>query len=94
MIEFFTKVAGVTFNNIQQYLPNIKVEDKLDAIREPENLYDSNAIALLHNGNKIGYFPKNLAAELKSYNIISVNVSAITGGNNKAYGCNIFVQAE
>lgn len=98
MKEFYTKVVGVTFNNIQSYLPKIRTNDKLIPVFEPENPYDSNAVALFHKGHKIGYFARNIAATLKPIQNIDITVLEITGGKrfnakkSTAYGCNIFVK--
>ena len=90
--KFNTKVVGVTFNNIQQYLPKIKINDQLQAVFEPDNPYDNKAVAIYHHNNKIGYFSKNIAKYLKSTDDIYINVTAITGGgDNQSYGCNILV---
>ena len=90
--QFSTKVVGVTFDNRQAYLSNIKENDKLTVLFEPNNPYDSNAIALLHNGNKIGYFSRKIAANLKPTNNIDVTVINITQGGKNTYGCNIYVE--
>ena len=90
--KFNTKVVGVTFNNIQEYLPKIKINDNLKAIFEPDNPYDKNAVAIYHNSNKIGYISKDIAKYLHPEDDINIIVTAITGGfNNQSYGCNILV---
>lgn len=94
MYQFSTKVVGVTFDNRQQYLQYVKKDDKLIASFEPNNPYDSNAIALLHNGNKIGYFSRKIAATLKPSNNIDVTVIDITQGGKNVLGCNIHVEVE
>ena len=90
--KFNTKVVGVSFHNIQQYLPKIKINDQLQAVFEPDNLYDHNAVAIYHKQNKIGYFAKTIAKTLKSTDDINIIVTAITGGGQyESYGCNILV---
>lgn len=90
--KFNTKVVGVTFNNIQEYLPKIKINDNLQAIFEPNNPYDKNAVAIYHRNHKIGYISKDIAKYLNSTDDINIIVTAITGGfNNQSYGCNILV---
>ena len=93
--KFNTKIVGVTFNNIQTYLPKIKINDQLQAVFEPDNIYDHNAVAIYHNQNKIGYFPKNIAKTLKPIYDINIITTAITGGGkNESYGCNILVTVD
>ncbi|MCC7553834.1 MAG: HIRAN domain-containing protein [Methanobacteriaceae archaeon] len=53
-------VAGTSYvDNIKDLEPKLKINDKLDFVREKNNLYDSKAILIKHNGIKIGYFPRN-----------------------------------
>ena len=92
--QFYTKVAGITFDNIQEYIPNIHALDSLTAVFEPENPYDPNAIALYHKDKKIGYMPRNIAKTLSSDYDLLIKVSTITGDGDKAYGCNIFVSVD
>lgn len=93
--RFYTKVAGVTFNNIQAYLPNVRINDTLQAIFEPNNPYDKNAIALYHQGTQIGYFPRHIAKALRPTDKLDIQVTAVTGGyDNLSYGCNIFVTVD
>lgn len=48
-------VRGLTFSPGKKLVPFLKKGDVLDMQREPDNTYDSNAIALCYNGQKIGY---------------------------------------
>jgi single-stranded-DNA-specific exonuclease len=70
-----TKVVGVSYDGRQEVIKNInEMLDKLIAIREPENPYDSNAIAIYvvkPSGEKksIGYIESSktgLAAKLSA----------------------------
>lgn len=58
---FQTHVAGTShIEGIQELEPHLKVDDKLNFFREPENSYDPQAIAIeTTDGVKIGYVPKN-----------------------------------
>lgn len=91
---FYAKVVGVTFDNIQEYLPKVKINDKLQPIFEINNPYDKNAVALYHNNNKIGYLSKDIAHTLNSNHKIDITVTAVTGGNGFSYGCNIFIKID
>lgn len=63
-----TKVAGVTYGNHQEVITRLHRENPVKLVREPQNVYDVNAIAvyaLTENGvEQIGYIPKKLTAEL------------------------------
>ena len=73
--SFFTKVAGVTFNNtgsntenrqriIAELLRKGSLEENagLDLVREPENPYDPNAIAVIApDGRQVGFLPQDVA---------------------------------
>ena len=57
---FNTYVAGATHvDGIEDLEPHLKIDDRLDFFREPDNKYDNQAIVIktLH-GVKIGYVPK------------------------------------
>jgi len=55
------KVVGVTFDdeatglNRQIFLASMKTTDHVELVREPQNPHDTNAVAVVCNGNKIGY---------------------------------------
>lgn len=57
---FDTQVAGTShIIGIEELEPHLKVDDKLDFFREPQNPYDNKAIVIKNSdGIKIGYVPK------------------------------------
>jgi hypothetical protein len=61
ILLFDTMVAGTSHvEGIEELEPFLKVGDRLDFFREPDNEYDPKAIAVKNsNGVKIGYVPKN-----------------------------------
>ena len=77
-MEFYTKVAGVTFNNEGGDMENrqriiaelsrkgvLKEGTELTLRRDPSNRYDSNAVAVLGpDGRQLGCLPKELAAKV------------------------------
>lgn len=87
------KVAGVTKGNRQQAIEHLK-RYSLDMVsfilkREPNNIYDSNAISVyarVGNGNlfQMGYIPavvsKLLSGVIDNITTIKANIKAITGG--------------
>jgi len=60
-----TRVAGVTFEGRQQLIRNLKIKDKIQLRREPNNTYDKNAIqVVISNGLSIGYINRKLAKNI------------------------------
>lgn len=57
---FDTHVAGTSFiEGIEELEPHLKLGDKLDFFREPNNPHDDKAIVIKNaDGVKIGYVPK------------------------------------
>lgn len=55
-----TYIAGTAFvEGIEELEPYLKINDKLDFFREPDNLYDEQAIVIKNaNGIKLGYVPR------------------------------------
>ncbi len=90
-----TKVVGVTFNGIQNVLPTLRSGMALSFIREPDNQYDRNAVAVLCNGNNIGHLSAELASDIAPIMDNGIPVTGkilnITGGGRLSYGCNIEV---
>lgn len=93
--SFFTKIVGVNQNNRQEFVRLLSEGDKLIAVREPDNKFDKNAIAIFDGIKRIGYFSKeiaqNLAPKMDVGFIVSVCVKAITGLNQPIRGVNIKV---
>ena len=46
MKQFYTKIVGVTFDDRQKYIASVRLGDHLTAVKEPNNQYDPNAIAV------------------------------------------------
>lgn len=57
---FDSYVAGTShIEGIEELEPYLNIDDKLDFFREPDNLYDPQAIVIKNiNGVKIGYVPR------------------------------------
>lgn len=103
-MQFYTKVAGVTHDGRQSIIRNLYRAGELDEgtelilQREPNNPYDSFAVAVLTKDRQsIGYIPKENARQM-SINMNSgmsyrAYVSAVTGGDvGYAYGVNLRVE--
>ncbi len=88
--SFHTKVVGVTKKNEdggkrQEVIAGCKVDELVLLIRESENPYDSNAIAVYHSSRKqIGFIAadlaERLAPDMDSGQPISARISDLTGG--------------
>lgn len=86
--DLYMKVAGVTFEGRQKYLANLRGDEPVRIVPEPENPYDPNALAV-HIATEdfgvahCGFVPRNLAAEIAPLldgEAIMVQISEITGG--------------
>ena len=61
-IEKEYKITGVSFNDRQEIVKLLKVDEIIHFEHQQDNEFDSNAIAVNRNdGSQIGYLPKNLA---------------------------------
>ena len=112
MSEFHSKIVGVTAKNSdgtnrQDYIKKYcKPSKELILHREPDNPYDSNAIAVfiktkmlffINTAFQIGYINSDIASELSKHmekgGKVIATVKNITGGTGeKSYGVNILIQ--
>ena len=53
-----TTLSGFRHHEAQQLWEALKPSARLTLVREPDNPYDANAVALLWRGRKIGYLPR------------------------------------
>lgn len=93
MIE--SKVAGVTFEGRQEVMKNVKIGQVVRLEPEPENQYDSNAVAVIVESDgigKIGYIPRDDAPDFKemleSDKILTCSIKSVgRAGPRKPIGC-------
>lgn len=83
--SFNTKVVGVTFENRQSALTQLETGTELQLLRQRDNEFDENAIAVaLQDGTQLGFLNRALAARLAPVmdagEPYSAAVSAVTGG--------------
>ncbi len=95
--EFYTKVAGVTFENRQEIVAGLQDGEKLNLVREPNNPHDCNAVRVENSSAlQVGYLnarlAKHFAPLLDRGEHYLVCVSQVTGGQDKNYGVNIIIQ--
>ncbi len=97
--SFYTKVAGVTFEGRQELIPQIHAGQSLRLTREPANPHDPHAIAVCtEDGRQLGYLSARLASRLApsldTGTRYTVTASQVTGGGDRSFGLNIFIQRE
>ena len=95
--SFHTKLAGVSFEGRQDVIARLEAGAVLRVVRQPDNVYDANAIALLDpTGEQVGFFNRRLAAalvpEIDRGASFEVTVTEITGeGTDTSRGVNVLV---
>lgn len=96
--EFFTKVAGVSFEGRQDLLAGLREGDELALVRRPENPHDANAIAVLRGTLQVGFLHKGAARRLAPKIDAGIGyraeVASVTGGGSRSRGLNIHVRRE
>jgi len=60
-------IVGQKHKNIDAYLVGILPGTTVTLVREPENPYDKNAIAVWINGKKVGFIPMKQNAALAAF---------------------------
>lgn len=99
MVEYYSKLAGVSFEGRQDVIASLKGEEALRVRREPDNKHDPKAVAVDAQVNKewipIGYIARDknndIASTLDSGKEVGIKLSEVTGGGEKNYGVNIFL---
>lgn len=95
-----TKLVGVTRRNktgeeIQSILPKLKAGEPLAFVREYDNPHDDNAVAVYCGSSSIGYINRTLAediaCDIDAGVRVTGSITAITGGGDVSYGCNIMI---
>ena len=95
---FYTKVVGVTYENRQSYIKDMKIGDDILLVRDYNNPHDKNAIRVVNEaGYQIGFLSKELALQLAlSFEkgiTYKAKVSNITGREHQGnLGVNIFIE--
>ncbi len=96
---FNTKVVGVTFEGRQAFLPGVRPGESLGLVRDPHNPRDPHAIKVCTaDGRQLGFLRATLAARLApsmdAGARYSATATALTGGGDRAWGLNIYVQRD
>lgn len=95
--DFYSKVAGVSFDGRQRFIPGLRAGQELEYRRDRHNPYDSNAVGLYDAfGNQIGFLSREVASTVASKmdagKRYRITVSQVTGGGSWTYGVNIHIQ--
>ena len=98
--KFNSKINGSTFVDPKQTaLKSLSVNQVLKLVREHDNQYDKNAVAIYNDETKLGYIPtgtaQKIAKDVEAGNVICT-VAEITGGttDKSNTGCNILLIVE
>ena len=96
--DFYTKVVGVSFEGRQSVLGGLAPGDPLELVREADNAYDPNALAVRYGRLQLGYLRREIAQRLApnvdAGDRYSVSIGSITGGGDRHIGVNIRVRRE
>jgi len=96
--DFYTKIVGVSFEGRQDKVAGLLPGYALELVREAENTFDANAIAVRYGALPLGYLRREIARRIAP-NIDGgqrylVTVGSITGGGERNVGVNIHVRRE
>ena len=97
--DFHTKVVGVTFNNDdgtsrQAIIESCKPGEDIILKPVPTKEYPDAIGVFNKKGQQLGHIGSELASEIKTkwgHNPMSITIAALTGGGDKAYGCNLHI---
>ena len=95
---FNTKIVGVTFEGRQDLIAGLTPGAELELVRQPENAFDPNAVAVHFGRLQLGFVRRPIAARIAP-NIDAgeryrAEVRHITGGGTRSAGVNIWVTRE
>ncbi len=96
--DFYTKVVGVSFEGRQNLIAGLAPGDPLELVREADNAFDPNALAVRYGRLQLGYLRREIAQRLApnvdAGDRYSVSIGSITGGGDRHIGVNIRVRRE
>lgn len=102
-VNYHSKIVGTTFENRQDVLAHLEGSESLRVRREPENQYDSRAVAvdvdIKGKWYLVGYIAKDknkdIAEALDAGRDVEIKISEVTGGDKgKNLGMNICLKYE
>jgi len=88
---FEVSVAGVSWR--QSVVAKVSCGDVVEVRAEPDNEHDSNAMAVLRAGEKMGYLPKAVARRVRADGVLYMAGEVVSrGGAGAVEGVHIKVQ--
>lgn len=80
-------LAGIRHYGGGEMSPDMKVGDRLELVREPDNPYDANAIRVDWHGRKLGYVPRRdnfaVARQIDRGVVLEARVAVLRGNRNR-----------
>lgn len=64
MLVQSSPLAGFRYHEAKTVFSDMRLGDRLDLVREPNNPYDANAVRVEWRGKKLGYVPRRQNAAL------------------------------
>lgn len=95
--KYPSKIVGSSFiGGAQEIMSQLQAGDTIDLEDEPNNPYDSNAIACYYKGRKLGYIPKEQTSFFKDFYSRKAKVFKVVGELKQDFnvGCIIRVQID
>lgn len=97
--SFFTRIAGVTFEERQRIIARCSVGERLILVRDPDNQFDQGAIKVMRStGEQLGFIRSHisragqssgLAFQMDRGDKIQCKIAEISGGKDKNLGVTI-----
>ena len=95
---FNTKIVGVTFEGRQDLIAGLQPGAELELVRQPQNAFDANAVAVHFGRLQLGFVRKEIAARIApnmdAGERYRAEIKHITGGGTRSVGVNIWVTRE
>jgi single-stranded-DNA-specific exonuclease len=95
---FHTKIVGVSFEGRQDVAAGLRVDAPLELVRQPDNTFDPNAIAVHFGALQIGFIRRGIAThvapQIDAGARYVARVASLTGGGDKHFGVNVFVERD
>lgn len=60
-------IVGMNFRKAEEFVAALQPGTKITLVREPENIYDKNAVAVFVEDRHVGYIPKAQNAVLAAF---------------------------
>lgn len=95
---FFTKVAGISFEDRSKWLEKVTTGDTVELRPEPGNPYDPNAVAVYFQERQLGYLKsglaKHIAESIRQGTKFGAYAAQVTGSRHENKGLNLCIYKE